>query len=71
MWAVTGWALATWLKVTVVLGVLVGVAWLTWGGPSGQFLLAALGAVLAEAYTVRQLCREWADEARHSWWWTP
>ncbi len=71
MWAVTGWALATWLKVTAFLAVLVGVVWLVWGGGSGQFLLAVIGAVLLEVYAIRQLCREWAYEARSSWWWTP
>jgi hypothetical protein len=71
MWAVTGWALTTWLKVTVVLVVLVGLAWLVWGVHSGQFVLAAIGAVLLEGYTIRQLCREWAYEARSSWWWSP
>ena len=71
MWAVTGWALATWLKVTVFLAVAVGAVWLVWGVGSGQFLLALIGAVLLEGYAVRQLCREWAYEARSSWWWTP
>jgi hypothetical protein len=71
MWAVTGWALATWLKVTVVLVALVGAAWLAWGAHSGGFLLAVTGAGVLELYTVRQLCREWAYEARSSWWWSP
>ncbi len=30
MWAVTGWALATWLRVTAVLAAVVGVAVLVW-----------------------------------------
>ena len=71
MWAVTGWALATWLKVTVFLAAAVGVVWFVWGGQSGPFLLALTGAVLLEGYAVRQLCREWAYEARSSWWWSP
>ncbi len=71
MWAVTGWALATWLRVTAVLAALVGVALLAWGLHSTQFLLAAVGAGLLEGYTVRQLCREWAYEACSSWWWSP
>jgi hypothetical protein len=71
MWAVTGWALATGLKVTVALALLVGVVWLVWGGGSGQFLLALVGAGLLEGYALRQLCREWAYEARSSWWWSP
>jgi hypothetical protein len=71
MWAVTGWALTTWLKVTVFLLLGVGVAWLVWGAHSGQFLLALVGAALLETYAIRQLCREWAHEARSSWWWSP
>jgi hypothetical protein len=71
MWAVTGWAFATWLKVTVGLTLLVGLVWLVWGGGSGQFLLAVIGAGLLEVYAIRQLCREWAYEARSSWWWSP
>ena len=71
MWGVTGWALVTWLKVTVVLALLAGVAWLVWGGHSGQFVLAVIGAVLLEVHAIRQLCREWAYEARSSWWWSP
>ena len=71
MGAVTAWALATWVRVTLVLAALVGLAWLVWGGHSGQFVLAVVGALLLEGYAVRQLCREWAYEARSSWWWTP
>ena len=70
MWDVTGWALATWLKLTAVLAVLIGVCWLVWGGESGQFLLAVIGAGVLEVYGVRQLIREWKDEARSSWWWS-
>ena len=69
MWEVTGWALATWAKVTVVLSLAVAVAWLVWG-TSGAFWLAALGAGLLELYAIRQLCREWTYEARSSWWWS-
>ena len=32
MWAVTGWAVATWLKITVFLALGVGAAWL-WCSP--------------------------------------
>jgi membrane protein YdbS with pleckstrin-like domain len=70
MWEVTGWALTTWLKVTVVLSVGVGAAWLVWGAGSGPFWLAALGAGLLELYAIRQVGREWAYEARSSWWWS-
>ena len=53
------------------LAVAVGVVWLVWGGGSGQSLLAVIGAGLLEVYAIRQLCREWAYEARSSWWWSP
>ena len=68
MWAVTGWAFVTWVKVTVVLALGVFVAWLTLD-PGGFYLVAAL-AVIADGYAVRQLCREWAHEARLTWWWS-
>ena len=68
MGAVTAWALATWAKVTVVLFLGVLLAWLTL--TSGWFLLTLVLAALGQAYTVRQLAREWADEARlRCWWW--
>ena len=68
MWAVTGWAVATWLKVTVVLALAVLLAWLLLA--PGWFVLALGLAVLADLYAARQLAREWADEARLScWWW--
>lgn len=69
MWDVTGWALITWLKLTALLGAVVGVAWLTLGTESGAFWLIAIGAVLAELHIVRQLAREWGYEARFRWWW--
>ena len=68
MGAVTAWALATWAKVTLVLVLGVLLAWLTL--PPGWFLLAVVLSAVGEAYTVRQLVREWADEARlRCWWW--
>jgi hypothetical protein len=67
MWAVTGWALRTWLLVTVALGAGVLLAWVTLA--AGPFLLAAALAVVAELYLTAQLGKEWAGEARHSWWW--
>lgn len=70
MWAVTGWALVTALKVTAALMLLVGLAWLAWGD-TGPFWLTVIGAVLLDGYAIRQLAREWASEARSSWWWTP
>lgn len=69
MWAVTGWAVATWLKLTVLLAFGVGAAWL-WLD-SGWFSVACIGAVLTELWAARQLGREWAYEARASWWWSP
>ncbi len=69
MWAVTGWALVTWLRVTVLVAVGIGAAWL-WCSP-GWFTACAVAAVLIELWAVRQLGREWASEARSSWWWTP
>lgn len=67
MWAVTGWALRTWLLVTVALGAAVLLARATLD--PGGFLLAAVLAVAAELYLTGQLGKEWATEARHSWWW--
>ena len=69
MWAVTGWAVATWLKITVLLALGVGAAWL-WCSP-GWFAVAVIVAVLGELWAIRQLVREWAWEARSSWWWSP
>ena len=70
MWTVTGWVIATWLRVTAVLTAAVAVAWLALGEHSGAFWLLCLGAVLAKGYLTRQLLREWADEARITcWWW--
>ena len=45
MWAATGWVIATWLRVTLVLAAAVGVAWLTLGAHSGGFWLACAAAV--------------------------
>jgi hypothetical protein len=71
MWAVTGWALATWLKLTAVLAGVVLVVWLVHGAGSGWFWAAVLGGVALELWAIRQLGREWAYEARSSWWWAP
>jgi hypothetical protein len=70
MWAVTGWVIATWLRVTLALAAAVTVCWFTLGEHSGAFWLVCLGALLAEGYLSRQLLREWAHEARLGcWWW--
>ena len=63
MWAVTGWAVATFLALGV------GAAWL-WCSP-GWFAAVVIVAVLVELWALRQLCREGAYEARSSWWWSP
>ena len=68
MWGVTGWALATWLRVTVALALGVGAAWL-WL-PTGWFVVCAALGVLGELWAVRQLAREWAWQARGRWWWS-
>ncbi len=70
MWAVTGWVIATWLRVTVLLTAAVVVAWLALGEHSGAFWLICLVAVLAEGYLSRQLLREWSWEAGLRWWWS-
>ena len=52
MWAVTGWVIATWLRVTLVLTAAVAVAWLALGAHSGAFWLICAAAVLAELLPV-------------------
>lgn len=69
MWAVTGWALTTWLRVTLLVALGVGAAWL-WCTP-GWFTVAWIAGAVIELWAIRQLAREWAYEARSSWWWTP
>lgn len=69
MGQVTAWVFTTWLKITAALGLGVFGVWLFSDRP-GYTLLAVLGAGLAEIWTVRALAREWASEARSSWWWT-
>jgi hypothetical protein len=71
MWAVTGWALSTWLKVTALLVAIVITVWLVYGTGSAWFWIAVLGGAALELWTIRQLSREWAYEARSSWWWAP
>ncbi len=70
MWAVTGWALSTWAKLTALLAAGVGVAWLLLGAHSGWFWTVLLAAAGLEVYAIRQLGREWTYEARSSWWWS-
>lgn len=70
MWAVTGWAAATLLRVTLALAALLGVLWLVLGTGSGWLWIAVVGAVLVEYRATRALAAEWGAEARYSWWWT-
>jgi hypothetical protein len=67
MGAVTAWAFRTWLKITVVLGL--GMLGIWWFRP-GYTVAAVIVAGLIEVWTVKALAREWAYEARTSWWWT-
>lgn len=68
MWAVTGWALATWAKLTALLAVVLGVCW--WQLDTSTFALACVGAALVELWLIAALFGEWVSEARSSWWWT-
>ncbi|MFC4949037.1 hypothetical protein [Pseudonocardia sp. GCM10023141] len=67
---VTGWALLTWLKITLALAVGVGLVWLALPAGSGWFWVAVLAACVMEWFTIRQLGREWVENARWHWWWT-
>lgn len=69
MWSTTAWVLRTWLKMTLALAALVAVAALVWGVGSRPFVLAVVAAVLLDLLTIRGLIREWAFDARGSWWW--
>jgi hypothetical protein len=71
MWAVTGWVVATWLKLTAVLAVVVAVCWWQVGTDSGWFFAVCCAAVAGEVYLTGQLRKEWAHEARATWWWSP
>lgn len=70
MWNITGWALITWLKFTVLFALIVGVVWLALGSGSGWFWTAAVAAVGTDLFLARQLSREWRWEASMRWWWT-
>ncbi|NMI00855.1 hypothetical protein [Pseudonocardia acidicola] len=70
MWAVTGWALATWLKITAALALLVAGCWAWLGTSSGWFWVAAVAAAWIDLWAARALATEWESEARASWWWT-
>ncbi|MEJ3652539.1 hypothetical protein WEH80_06100 [Actinomycetes bacterium KLBMP 9759] len=63
------WAAFTWLKLTIVNVVIVGICWLTFGDNPG-FVLVIVFAVIAEACLIRQLGKEWRLEASLRWWWS-
>lgn len=67
MRAVTGWAVGIWLRVTLLVSLGLGGAWL-WLSP-GWFVASVLAAALVER-AMRQLAREWAYEARSFRWWS-
>jgi hypothetical protein len=69
MLSVTGWAVITWLRITLALVVVVALGWWLLGTASGWFWLITGAAVLVELYTIRQLGREWSWQARAHWWW--
>ncbi len=69
MFSTTGWCLATWLKVTALLGAGVLTVGLICGFDSGQFMTAVVIAVVLDLLAIRGLAREWMWEARGSWWW--
>ena len=58
MWGVTGWALRIWLRITILVALGVGAAWL-WC-PPGWFPLAVIGAAVIELWAIRALAREWS-----------
>ncbi len=68
MWAVTGWALATWARVTVLLGLGVLLAWLTLDPGwfwlvTGLVTLAALAVVVATIRWGLRVRRERREDA--------
>lgn len=71
MWGVTAWVLATWLRFTLLFALAVAIGWWWLGAEHDGFLLLCLGAGIGELYVTRALAKEWASEARLSWWWSP
>jgi hypothetical protein len=71
MWGVTLWCAATWLRWTILFTLTVLAGWWWLGSAHGGFVLLCLVAAIAELYVTRALLREWHDEARLSWWWSP
>jgi hypothetical protein len=71
MWGVTVWVFATWLKWTLLFLLAVTAGWWWLGSEHGGYVLLCLAATVTELYVTRALAREWASEARVSWWWSP
>jgi len=65
----TGRLIGTWVRVTLVLGMLVLIAGWVWGFGSTPFVIAVIAAVGVELLAVRGLAREWVFDARGHWWW--
>lgn len=68
MWQQTERLAATWLRVTLAMAAALAVVMTVYGAHSTQFTVAVLVAVGLELLTVRRLCREWAWQARGTWW---
>lgn len=69
MWEVTGYCLITWLRITTILAILVGIAALVWGLGSVPFWLILATAVGLDWLAIRGLAREWSYHACGRWWW--
>lgn len=68
MWDHAGRLAGTWMRTTLALVAGVAVVIAVYGLGSVQVKLAALAAVLVDLAVVRALVREWAWQARGSWW---
>ena len=67
MLSLTGWALLTWLRITLTLAGVIGLVW--WLAPAWLWLGLLAGAAV-QVYVIRQLGREWSWQARTHWWWS-
>lgn len=68
MTAVTGRLARIWFRITLALAAGLALVMGVYGAGSPELKLAAVAAVVLELVTVRRLCREWAWQARGSWW---
>jgi hypothetical protein len=59
---------ATWARVTLALTAGLALVIAMYGLGSVQVTLAGLAAVLLDLVVARALVREWAWQARGSWW---